>query len=502
MLSLLLFFRIVTSVIFFVASVTKLADIAGTRQAMVGFGVPIRFAALLGVTLAVAELIIAVLLIPTYTAWLAALGALILVTIFMTAIGLSLLRGQRPNCHCFGQLYSEPIGLHTLLRASLLGLMIGWVVWTGRDNPGPSLPQVLGALPPTQQMGLIGLVVLSGVCGVMSWFQLHLLKQHGRLLVRIEVLESQLARNGFAVGGAPPVAAGLPVSSKAPSFELTSLSEEKVTLESLRSFRKPVLLLFLDPDCGPCNALLPDVARWQNIYDAKRTIAIISRGSVESNREKTQANTITNCLLQEDREIAEKYKCYGTPGAVLVLESGLIGSPLAMGADAIKKLVEQTSESRVHDFATATNGSPHDRRFSVSIPSLSTGEKVPDWNLPEVGGATINLRTLGKPHLLLFWNPKCGFCNRMLDDIKMLERESSAAIPPLLFVSSGSTDEIQALAVRSPVAIDNDFRTGRLFGASGTPSAILLNEAGIVASKLAVGAQEILALASNQPVNA
>jgi hypothetical protein len=51
---------------------------------------------------------------------------------------------------------------------------------------------------------------------------------------------------------------------------------------------------------------------------------------------------MTHVLLQQDREVAELYQVYGTPGAVLVRPDGIIGSPLAQGADAIRALVAQT----------------------------------------------------------------------------------------------------------------------------------------------------------------
>ena len=34
-------------------------------------------------------------------------------------------------------------------------------------------------------------------------------------------------------------------------------------LDALRAPGKPVLLIFVDPGCGPCTALLPEIGRWQ-----------------------------------------------------------------------------------------------------------------------------------------------------------------------------------------------------------------------------------------------
>ncbi len=38
------------------------------------------------------------------------------------------------------------------------------------------------------------------------------------------------------------------------------------------------MLLFTDPRCGPSNALLPEVGRWQEEYANRLSIAFVSRG--------------------------------------------------------------------------------------------------------------------------------------------------------------------------------------------------------------------------------
>jgi hypothetical protein len=51
------------------------------------------------------------------------------------------------------------------------------------------------------------------------------------------------------------------------------------------------------------------------------------------------------------------------------------------------------------------------------------------------------------------------------------------------------------MELASPVLLDEAFRTGRLFGAAGTPSAVLIDREGKVASGVAVGGPAVLALA-------
>jgi len=50
---------------------------------------------------------------------------------------------------------------------------------------------------------------------------------------------------------------------------------------------------------------------------------------------------------------------------------------------------------------------------------------------------------------------------------------------------------------RPPVLLDPNFGAGNVLGAGGTPSAVIIDEQGIVASDIRVGASEVLALAGS-----
>ena len=76
---------------------------------------------------------------------------------------------------------------------------------------------------------------------------------------------------------------------------------------------------------------------------------------------------------------------------------------------------------------------------------------------------------------MLFWNPGCGFCQRMLDDLKAWESKPPKGSPKLIVVSTGTAEANKAMGLRSTILLDQGFNTGRAFGASGTPSAILVD---------------------------
>jgi len=101
----------------------------------------------------------------------------------------------------------------------------------------------------------------------------------------------------------------------------------------------------------------------------------------------------------------------------------------------------------------------------------------------------------GYKTLVLFWNPGCGFCSRMVDDLKSWEANPPASAPQLVLVSTGSVEPNQELGLASVTLLDDGFNTGRAFGASGTPSAVLIDKNGKIASDVGVGAPEVLRLA-------
>src|ERR1051325_1166089 len=139
MQTLLLSARLLLACVFGVAGAAKLADRAGSRQALIDFGVPRILAPTLEVLLPLAELVVAVALLPVASARYGALGALSLLLLFVFGIALNLARGRTPDCHCFGQLSSAPVGRATLVRNLALAAVAGSVVWYGWNNAGLSV---------------------------------------------------------------------------------------------------------------------------------------------------------------------------------------------------------------------------------------------------------------------------------------------------------------------------------------------------------------------------
>ncbi|MGH3086726.1 MAG: MauE/DoxX family redox-associated membrane protein [Rubrobacteraceae bacterium] len=497
----LLIVRLLLAGVFALAAFSKLADRKGSRTAAVDFGVPERLAGAVAILLPLAELAVAAALLFPATAFWGAAGALGLLVLFVAGILFNLARGNRPDCRCFGQIHSAPAGWKTLARNGVFAAAAGFIIWRGGDDAGPSMLGWLGSLTVSQVAGIVfGLVVL-GLLGLQGWTLANLLRQNGRLLTRLDAMEKQLIDRSLiepAVeerpGSFDEQEAGLPMGSPAPDFNLPGLYGETRTLDSLRAPDKPVLLFFTAPECGPCAAMLPEIGRWQREHSDEMTIALISRGSVEENRAKTAEHGVERVLSQEDWEVAEAYEVDRTPSAVLVNADGTIGGALMEGRNGVSRFVERLAEGETpcpecgdfHAPATLESGPK----------AMEVGEIAPEIELPDLGGQTVKLSDFeGGETLVVFWSPNCGFCRQMLPDLKEWEADPPKEAPRLLLVSTGAVEANEAMGFDSPVALDEGFAAGHAYGARGTPSAVLVDAEGNVASDLAAGAQSVLALA-------
>jgi peroxiredoxin len=198
-------------------------------------------------------------------------------------------------------------------------------------------------------VALLGAVVamLAVLVTAGGWLLYGLLRQNGRMLIRIESLES-------ALGGAPTERpsgrvfadrslaksrinrSGLAKGTIAPAFELPTLDGGQASLAAYAGRR--LVLVFSDPACAPCTALLPklDAA-------ARRTdiaVLVISRGGADANRRKLAETQATlPVALQAHWEISRLYANFSTPIAYLIDEQGRVASDVAEGGTAILALL-------------------------------------------------------------------------------------------------------------------------------------------------------------------
>lgn len=354
--SALLIARFALTAVFFVAGVAKLLDRAGSSAAMAGFGLPKSLAAPLGVALPVVELLVAIALIPAASARWGALGALVLLGLFVAGIANVMVRGREAECHCFGQLHSSRVGWSTLGRNFALALVAGFVIAGERGGSSPSYMEWISGLSGVNLLALFAAAIALAILAVGGWLMMHLLRQHGRMLLRLDTLEEQLAARGIiAHPSGAGLADGLAPGVPAPAFALPDLGGGSTTLDDLLAAGLPLMLVFSHPHCTPCVAMLPEIGRWQSAHAADLSIALISEGDTDDNRAASAEHGIERVLLQRERETAEAYKAYATPSAVLVSREGIIASPVAQGAVAIRALISSAAAGVSSDVNGNTN---------------------------------------------------------------------------------------------------------------------------------------------------
>ncbi len=257
--------RLILAVVFFVAGAAKLADLAGSRNAIIAFGLPNSLAPSLGIALPVVELLIAIGLISQATGRAAVSASIVLLAIFGIAIATVIIRGREAECHCFGQLHSSPVGYMTMGRT--LALLLVAVVARGRRGVETgSFVERFSSFSPSELAIFAGGIFAFAALSAAVWFMSHLLRQHGRLLLRLDSLEEQLTQRGLI--GFPAIANtsdGLPVGSVAPSFTLPGIDNTSVGLDDLLRRARSVVLVFSHPGCAPCTRCFPHCVHGRRI---------------------------------------------------------------------------------------------------------------------------------------------------------------------------------------------------------------------------------------------
>jgi peroxiredoxin len=212
-------------------------------------------------------------------------------------------------------------------------------------------------------------LILAACC----WLGWQLLRQNGRMLLRLDEMENRLDELEFGEpdqephqsrDGEPPnqdhatstatngesdhanrysnrslarsrlKRDGLKAGAPAPDFRLPCLDGSERSLQDFRGRR--VLLVFSDPHCGPCQALAPYLQKFC-LEHPDVSVLMISRGDPKENRAKVKEHGLTfPVVLQQRWEISRRYAIFATPVAYLIGETGLILHDVAVGVDSIK----------------------------------------------------------------------------------------------------------------------------------------------------------------------
>src|SRR6476660_7077416 len=145
--------------------------------------------------------------------------------------------------------------------------------------------------------------------------------------------------------------------------------------------------------------------------------------------------------------------------------------------------------------------------FGTVLPWLliAVGTDAPDFALPDLTGVSRKLSDFrGRDVLLIFFNPKCGFCTKVADDLAALPLEAGGGRAMPLVVTTGDPQENRQLVVRHGircvVLLQEEMEVASQFRAHGTPMGYRIDAAGRIASELSVGGEPLLQLATSKPL--
>lgn len=484
----LLLLRVILCAVFAVAGIAKLYDLPGSRKAVADFGAPEFLAKPLAVALPVAEILVALSLVFVQTSWFGAIGALALLAVFIGGMAYQMAKGNAPDCHCFGAVHSEPVSVRSLVRNVLFAAPAFVLIASGRDNQGLNLFADSNNFSQGASMQIIIGLATVALLAAIVYFLKRISEQQTQIMRRIEILEftategtKEVVREDAAAPGE-----GLPIGALAPNFTLPDITGKDVALKNLLAPNKATVFFFVSPTCNPCGALLPEIENWQNSLKDKLDFVFVSSGAGDENASKFGGATFKKILLQKDREVAELFGAKWTPTAVLINSDGRIASRGIVGDAAIRELFEKIANQ------PAAGG-----RFLIAgnNGASNVGQQIPAFELNDVTGNSFSANDLrGKETLIAYWNTNCGFCTRMLDDLREWDASKGQDAPNLLVVSSGEAEQHREMNLTSPIVLDKEGKLPEQLGMSGTPSAVLVNENGVIVSEIAVGADNIWSL--------
>lgn len=128
--------------------------------------------------------------------------------------------------------------------------------------------------------------------------------------------------------------------------------------------------------------------------------------------------------------------------------------------------------------------SPHD--------GLPIGAVVADFELPDINGKTVSLtdiRSAGKPVLFFYVSPSCAPCKALVPEFENWQRQLADKLQ-IVFLSSGISEEnIEKFGGESEktILLQKHREVADLFKAQWTPTGILMDANGRIASHAAAG---------------
>src|SRR5262245_31047573 len=130
-----------------------------------------------------------------------------------------------------------------------------------------------------------------------TWMGYQLIRQNGRILLRLEAIEKRLAGHPAEDRRKP---AGLPIGAPAPDFELPDLAGNRRQLSMFRG--ADVLLIFFNPKCGFCTKMAADLAALPLEAGGGRALPlVVTTGNADENRQFIEQYGIGCIVLRQEQ---------------------------------------------------------------------------------------------------------------------------------------------------------------------------------------------------------
>ena len=205
------------------------------------------------------------------------------------------------------------------------------------------------SLPQTSMVATVIVQALFTFALLFVLFQL--LRQQGRILLRLDGLEKVAAGPVLGLRTRPLsesriVRDGPKAGTPAPGFSLPDIHGGTVSLNQFRG--RKVLLVFSDPQCGPCDVLAPKLVRFHHKHGNNGlSVVMVGRGDREENRKKAMQHRIAfPVVLQEKWKLSREYGIFATPTGFLIGQDGVIVRNVATGPDDVMALAREGLASK------------------------------------------------------------------------------------------------------------------------------------------------------------
>ncbi|MFO1096041.1 MAG: redoxin domain-containing protein [Planctomycetaceae bacterium] len=330
-----------------------------------------------------------------------------------------------------------------------------------------------------------------------GWMGYQLVRQNGRILLRLESIERGLAVRSAAQRPQP---AGLAVGTPAPDFELPDLAGARRRLSDYRG--RDLLLIFFNPKCGFCTKMVADLAALPiDGANGRAVPVVVTTGDSDENRQLVEEHGI-RCvvLLQEQMEVASRYRAQGTPMGYRIDAAGRIASELTIGGEPLLQLAAAqapaSSKGRAFD-KHKQEPDPSLARSRLNRSGLKAGTVAPDFRLPRIDGSELSLSDLrGERLLLVFSDPDCGPCDALAPRLQELHLQCPDL--QIVVISRRDADATRAkadsLGLTYPIVMQKRWEVSLKYGMFATPIGYLIDEQGTILQDVAVGIESILAL--------